>query len=473
MHRICFAPPASLRKVSTKVTTQPTAAGNMTRGPTKQDFGPSSQPHHTSAKHLGLLKSIRGRNSGVRIAQIISLQEFIKSAMFSSEYTDFFGMAAPAAGFWGKTETLSQKMTYPDFLWDHKCYHAYFMATLTNLRAQWRQRHSGHIPRRCHNYDSTKIGDVVAKRLVGLHKFIRCHPWTIGYAIGSTAEVPQDTEDQHTPVYMPHDSSIHHNLTILARHIWSASMIQRAWKRYLQKSSQKQMSMHSAAFEQELFTVTLHPSRLFEGPAGFKKPYTVTKGIKAAAGCVNQRRPHSAASQRALRPGRAVHTAAMAQNEEVVPSGQALKRAATWLGITDPAKLLDDDPAAAAFQPRPEGLGLGAKFLAHHKAAHLTMPLEKHFGKRLQRASAQGDNDAVIPTQKRGRPTGKYQVQQKIQEHGASSDEEEVGRSAAFSRKKLPQIPQGQRVLRLGFVQATANGKRQSCEASSARSPEG
>ena len=319
----------------------------MTRGPTKQDFGPSSQPHHTSAKHLGLLKSIRGRNSGVRIAQIISLQEFIKSAMFSSEYTDFFGMAAPAAGqtisrtclkailrfhtmfhatpkayldewetpisslclqpneatsmitccddnvldafniigFLGRTETLSQKMTCPDFLWDHKCYHAYFMATMTNLRAQWRQRHSGHIPRRCHNYDSTKIGDVVvgmpnpkldlepaqaghitgvvqAKRLVGLHKFIRCHPWTIGYAIGSTAEVPQDTEDQHTPVYMPHDSSIHHNLTILARHIWSASMIQRAWKRYLQKSSQKQMSMHSAAFEQELFTVTLHPSRL-------------------------------------------------------------------------------------------------------------------------------------------------------------------------------------------------------------------
>lgn len=42
-------------------------------------------------------------------------------------------------------------------------------------------------------------------------------------------------------------------------------------------------------------------------------------------------------------------------------------QAATWLGISDPAKLLDDDPAATAFQPRPEGLGLGAKFLAHHK----------------------------------------------------------------------------------------------------------
>ena len=43
------------------------------------------------------------------------------------------------------------------------------------------------------------------------------------------------------------------------------------------------------------------------------------------------------------------------------------------------------------------------------QAAHLTMPLEKRFGKRLQRASAQGDSDAEIPPQKRGRPTGKYQ----------------------------------------------------------------
>ena len=306
-----------------------------------------AQVHSRIILHLGLLKSTRGRNSGMRIAQIITLQEFIKSAMFCSEYTDFFGLAAaPAAGqtisprclkamlrfhtmfhatpkayldeweapvaslclqpgeatsiithcddnvdtfniigFVGRTETLSQKMTYPEFLWDHKCYHAYFMATLTDLRAQWRQRHSGPIPRRCHSYDSTEVGDVVvgmpnpkldlepvqaghitgvvkAKRLSGLRKFIRSHPWMIGYAIGSTAEAPQDTEDQHMPVYMPHDSSIHHNLTILARHIWSAGMIQRAWKRYLQKSSQKWMSMCSAAFEQELFTVTLHPSRL-------------------------------------------------------------------------------------------------------------------------------------------------------------------------------------------------------------------
>ena len=80
----------------------------------------------------------------------------------------------------------------------------------------------------------------------------------------------------------------------------------------------------------------------------------------------------------------------MTQDSEVTPSGQALKQvhrlpyvklfnrtacnntlmggqAASWLGISDPAKVLDEDPAADAFQPRPEGLGLGAKFLPHHK----------------------------------------------------------------------------------------------------------
>ena len=42
-------------------------------------------------------------------------------------------------------------------------------------------------------------------------------------------------------------------------------------------------------------------------------------------------------------------------------------QAARWLGIPDPVKLLDEDSAAEAFQPRPEGLGLGAKFLPHQK----------------------------------------------------------------------------------------------------------
>ena len=199
---------------------------------------------------------------------------------------DSFRDTFNVVGFLGRTETLSQKMTYPDFFWDHKCYHAYFMATLTNLRAPWRQRHSGPILHRCHSYDSTKTGDVVvgmpdpnlaphqaghvtgvvqAKRQFGLRKFIICCPWTIGYAIGCTAEAPQDTQDQHgpeVPVWMPHDLSTHHNLTMLARHIWSAGMIQRTWKRYLQQSSQKQISMRNAAFEQELFMITLHPARL-------------------------------------------------------------------------------------------------------------------------------------------------------------------------------------------------------------------
>ncbi|DBB05518.1 TPA: hypothetical protein ACH3X1_012471 [Trebouxia sp. C0004] len=321
----------------------------MARGPSKQEFCPSAQQQYASTKHLNVVKSKRGRNSGVRVAQIISLQMFIKSAMFSSEYTDFFGLAAPAAGqtisrtclkamfrfhtmfhatpkayldeweapvaslclqpseatsiitrpddadfvdainmigFLGRTEILSQKMTYPDFLWDHKCYHAYFMATLTNLRAQWRQRHSKPIPRRCFKYDSTEVGDVMvgmaipnlglhqagymtgvvqAKAHFGLREFYICCPWKIGFGIGCTAAAPQDTQVQHGPeVWMPRASSTHHNLTCLARHIWSAGMIQRSWKRYLQKSSQKCISMRNAAVEQELFTITLHPSRLVQ-----------------------------------------------------------------------------------------------------------------------------------------------------------------------------------------------------------------
>lgn len=37
------------------------------------------------------------------------------------------------------------------------------------------------------------------------------------------------------------------------------------------------------------------------------------------------------------------------------------------------------------------------------------MPLEKRFGKRLQRASAQGESDAETPPQKKGRPIGQHQ----------------------------------------------------------------
>lgn len=48
-------------------------------------------------------------------------------------------------------------------------------------------------------------------------------------------------------------------------------------------------------------------------------------------------------------------------------------QAALWLGVSDPQKLLDEDPAASAFQARPEGLGLGAKFLPHHKVIYRTL----------------------------------------------------------------------------------------------------
>lgn len=43
------------------------------------------------------------------------------------------------------------------------------------------------------------------------------------------------------------------------------------------------------------------------------------------------------------------------------------------------------------------------------QAAHLTMPLEKRFGKRLQRGSAEDAEAADLPANKKGRPMGKFQ----------------------------------------------------------------
>lgn len=43
------------------------------------------------------------------------------------------------------------------------------------------------------------------------------------------------------------------------------------------------------------------------------------------------------------------------------------------------------------------------------QAAQLTMPLEKRFKKRLQRATTDDANLVAAPLQKRGRPVGKYQ----------------------------------------------------------------
>ena len=44
------------------------------------------------------------------------------------------------------------------------------------------------------------------------------------------------------------------------------------------------------------------------------------------------------------------------------------------------------------------------------QAAQLTMPLEKRFTKRLQRSTTAGDDEdtPAAPSQKRGRPMGKY-----------------------------------------------------------------
>lgn len=47
--------------------------------------------------------------------------------------------------------------------------------------------------------------------------------------------------------------------------------------------------------------------------------------------------------------------------------------------------------------------------MVYMQAAQLTMPLEKRFGKRLQRSTSHDAELSAAPLQKRGRPVGKYQ----------------------------------------------------------------
>ena len=102
-----------------------------------------------------------------------------------------------------------------------------------------------------------------------------------------------------------------------------------------------------------------------------------------------------------------------------------LMQAASWLGVSNPEELLRTEGTGFA-APRPEGLGLGAKFLPHHKvrgqpqqcsqsllvgqaeslglqASHLTAPVEKRLGKRLrqQEDGARQEDAGTSPHKKR------------------------------------------------------------------------
>ncbi len=287
------------------------------------------------------------------VAQANNLQTFIKSAMLSSEYADFFGLAAPAMDqtvsrsrlkamlryhtmfhaspkaylddsepltaclqlepaeasgivkhresssvalnvicFLGRTESAAQNMHYPQFLWDQTCYRAYFKVTLTSLRKQMQPRNLGPECKRCLDFTTIRAGDVIvgmanpeglhqkgndgyvsgvvqAKFDLGGHhdsQLYVCCPWKIGYETDYTLE-PRvlSTEVHHWPeLWMSHELSAHHSLTCLARHFWSACSIQRAWRKYLEACSLRRIAQRITAIEQELLSITLHPSRLMQ-----------------------------------------------------------------------------------------------------------------------------------------------------------------------------------------------------------------
>ena len=330
----------------------------MARKPASEDCHVVAQRQQAPAKRQKLPTSKRRSTGIMPIVQVNSLQSFIKSAMLSSDYTDFFGLPAPSmdqtvsrtrlkamlryhtmyhatprpyldvweapavhlclqaseatsiiacqddsfvdalniVGFLSRTETIAQKMTYPDFLWDQKCYQSYFMVTLTNLRAQWPQRGFVPLSHRCLNFNDTTKGDLVVGMVHpesiqgrdgyvigvvqtkirfggqhGSHACICC-PWKIGYKVDPRAEPPPvHTQVQYQPEwFVTHDLFAHHSyglcysLTCLAKHIWSAGIIQRSWKVYLQKCSMKRTALRNAMIEQELSIITLHPSRLLQ-----------------------------------------------------------------------------------------------------------------------------------------------------------------------------------------------------------------
>eukprot|EP00887_Chlorella_sp_A99_P003952 scaffold11.g3952.t1 len=70
---------------------------------------------------------------------------------------------------------------------------------------------------------------------------------------------------------------------------------------------------------------------------------------------------------------------------EVVASGQALSTVAGWLGIDNVDAALGQEGLQAQYeQARPQGLGLGARFLPHSKALALTMGVERRLKRKIE-----------------------------------------------------------------------------------------
>ncbi|KAG2426429.1 hypothetical protein HYH02_014788 [Chlamydomonas schloesseri] len=77
---------------------------------------------------------------------------------------------------------------------------------------------------------------------------------------------------------------------------------------------------------------------------------------------------------------------------EVVASGNALCVVSGWLGMTEEEALAEAGPAAASTAPVParrqQFLGLGAKYLPHHKAVETATALDNKLRRRLERGLA-------------------------------------------------------------------------------------
>ncbi|KAI7836920.1 hypothetical protein COHA_009252 [Chlorella ohadii] len=75
-----------------------------------------------------------------------------------------------------------------------------------------------------------------------------------------------------------------------------------------------------------------------------------------------------------------------ADEEEIVASGEALRTVAGWLGVANVGEVMEKEGLNPEFeQGRTQGLGLGAKFLPHHKAVALTTGVEHRLSSKIKR----------------------------------------------------------------------------------------
>lgn len=119
------------------------------------------------------------------------------------------------------------------------------------------------------------------------------------------------------------------------------------------------------------------------------------------------------------------------------------------MGVDDVSEVLNAQ-AEADEQPRPQGLGLGARFLPHNKAVSLVANVDRRLGKRLQRSAQQEAGDgAEGKGGSRGRKAGK-------QAESSEDEDDDVGRAQAFKRTK----PGPTLHLKQSFMATSKTGKK-------------